>query len=372
MTFQAKYGINAPILAYIGRFIRIGIKGMKTVSSTYLLSFFESCKAQGALEQELLAFVPEGQQALHMPDKRFSTECVVKILAHTQKTTNTPEIGLLAGKNFRPSTFVDVGHALLFCQTLRHVLLVNRRYQPLTQQFGRSNLEVKNGQAWSIWDTGQSDPEYYRNVTDAVMAGHAQFGRWLSWVHNEKINAMHFRHKKPPYAALYEDLFECPILFSQPNNAMIVDAKILDMPLPQANDELLREICERLDTMLLNLETPIAYQDRVSQHIRTVLAQDAPSLTDTATRLGLSERSLRRKLNQEGTSFRKILEHTRRDLCERYISENKLSFTKISERLGYSEQSAFNRAFKAWHGQTPKAYARATMVFDKAFDQLAP
>ncbi|PHR91782.1 MAG: hypothetical protein COA69_11430 [Robiginitomaculum sp.] len=350
----------------------IGLENMKTVSSTYLLSFFETCKAQGASEQELLAFIPEGQQALHKPGKRFSTEYIIKILSHTQRATNTPEIGLLAGKDFRPSTFEDVGHALLFCQTLRHVLLVNRRYQPLTQQFGRSNLEIKNGQAWIIWDAGATNPEYYRNVTDAVMAGYAQFGRWLSWVHDEKINAMHFRHKKPVYAALYEDLFECPILFSQASNAMIVDAKIIDMPLPQANDPMLREICTRLDVLLLNLETPCTYQERVGQYIRTVLAQTTPSLADTATRLGLSERSLRRKLHQENTSFRKILEHTRRDLCEQYMAENKLSFTKISEHLGYSEQSAFNRAFKAWHGQTPKAYARALNVFDKAFDQLAP
>ncbi len=345
---------------------------MKTVSAIYLHHIYDACLEHGALSHELLNFIPGGKKALMKTKARFSTQCVFDILSHSEKQTKKPEIGLLTGQSLRPSSLGDLGHAIMACHSLRQVILINRRYQPLTQQVGRSNLKIMEGKAWLSWECGLSDPEYYRNITDTVMANHVQFARWLSWVHNKEVHGVYFRHARPAYADLYTKIFECPIHFGQAQDAMVFDVEAIDLPLPQPNPKMLREVCLRLDTALLDLKEPSTCRERLAKFISSNLMFGTPTIKQAAQNFGMSERSLRRSLSEEGTSFRSVLEKIRQELCENLMAEGDLSLADIAERLGYSEQSAFNRAFKSWHEQSPKAYLRAQKYFNEAFAQLAP
>ncbi len=111
---------------------------MKTVSSTYLLHIYRACLEQGMVDTALLAFIPGGLKNMQNADLRFSVQCMLQILTHTAQYLSKPEIGLRVGAALRPSAFGDVGHALMLCKSLRHVIAVNRLYQPLTQQIGNS------------------------------------------------------------------------------------------------------------------------------------------------------------------------------------------------------------------------------------------
>lgn len=332
---------------------------MQTIASPYLLNFFETCIAQGAKERDLLAFIPGGKKALNTLRMRFPVHCLVNILAHTEQVTNTPEIGLLAAKKIIPSSFVDIGNAIMFCQTLRQAILLNCQYQAITQQIGRVSLEVQHDKACLHWDTGHSDPEHYRHITDAVIAYHIQFARWLDWDINPETDIVHFRHKQPSYADLYTEIFDCPVLFSQPRDIIKSNSATLDAPRPQANASMLANICVRLDAVLGAIEGATTYTARVEQHIRTVLSQHPPTLASTAELFNISERSLHRRLKEEKTNFRTILDTARRQMCEYYMIERELPLSKIANLLGYSEQSSFNRAFKIWYGHTPKQHILA-------------
>ncbi len=345
---------------------------MRTVASNYLLSYYQTCLEAGASADELLPLIHGGEAAMSTPDLRLPAEWVTNILAKTEQLTGNLAIGLLAGKGFRPSTFLDVGHAIMFCRSLRHAILINRRYQIVTQQLGRSNIKIQGKQAWLLWESSTQDPELARNVTDAVMASHAQFGRWLSWVHDKNIIEMHFRHKETSYANKYEELFECPIKFEQEQDAMVVDVEAIDMPLPQANEEMLTIVCQRLDRALLKIESKSSWRDMVSSRIKTSLAQGVPSLETIALQMTIGGRTLRRNLSNEFTSFSIVLQDTRREMCDQFLAQNRLSLAEIAEQLGYSQQSSFNRAFKNWYGETPKAYTQALKTFEVAFKQLAP
>lgn len=342
---------------------------MKSVTSRYLLSFYESCIEQGASKAELLALIPGGLKGLQDPERRFSTKTLVRVVTHSENTTGVHSIGLNAGENFRPDTFGDIGQAIMFCRSLRQVVMVNRCYQPITQQFGRSSLKIKNKEAWILWHCDTA-PEQARVITDAIMANHAQFGRWLTWDHSKKINAMHFRHKKPSYAQLYEELFGCPIYFEQEQDAMVVNFDFIDAPLPQANAGMLAQVRQKLDIQLEALDAPMTCSDQVADYIESVLARGAPTLEGIAAEFRLSPRTLRRRLLNEQSSYRDILETLRHEKCEHYMFDNDVPLFKISELLGYSEQSAFNHAFKTWYGKTPKMYLRALKLFDKSYEQL--
>ncbi|MCF6219558.1 MAG: AraC family transcriptional regulator [Robiginitomaculum sp.] len=306
-----------------------------------------------------------------MSEQRYPIDLIFKILDFAEKTLGKPDIGLLCGTNLRPASLNELGSAIMCCGTLRQVIMLNRRYQILTQQLGRTNLKTNGDQAHLIWEPHYKDAEYGRMVTDVVMAGHAIFGRWLSWVHDKKINAVHFKHARPSYAYKYIEIFDCPVSFGQDENAMLIDVEAIDAPLPQANEKSLAEICQRLDVALANLQPAKPMAEQVSDMLYTEMSNAVPNLEQTARQLGVSPRSLRRSLQAEQTNFRLVLEQTRRTLCAKMMADN-IALLSIADRLGYSQQSAFNRAFKQWFGATPKAYVRAQKDANAAFDQLAP
>ncbi len=354
---------------------------MATTSATYLFSFINTCVSLGASHDDLWALLSGGAKPkeLNNTDQnhgRYPAELILTVLAKAEALSGRPEIGLLCGEQIRPTALMDVGHALLCCATLRQAILTNIRYQPLTQQLGRTSLIVNGEQAWLKWQPKSENPEYGRRITDAVMAGYAGFGRWLSWVHDKKINAVHFRHAKPSYADLYARIFDCPVLFGQKDNALLIDLETIEALLPQANAGVLAEICARLDIKLAKLEHTGSFSELVTKILRMGVLQkgreDGPfDLTQTARNIGVSPRSLRRALAEEGTSFRALLQQIRRNLCENLLAEN-MPLGQIAESLGYSQQSAFNRAFKAWYGATPKAHVKAHKTAALIFDQLAP
>ncbi|PHR55194.1 MAG: hypothetical protein COA43_15690 [Robiginitomaculum sp.] len=341
---------------------------MKAMSSELLLSFAQTCLSQGVDEYELFKLIPGGWPALNTHGTWFDISVLKKVFSLTASTLNLPHIGLIAGQNHQLSVFQDMGRAYMFCRSLQEIVTIATRYQPIYQQFGKTYFKTTGSLTAIIWDIGTADVEDSRVLTDAAMANHMLFGRRLNWDPAQNAHAIHFCHKAPIYASAYEDFFQCPVLFSQKQNAIILSTKTFIAPLAQPNDNLLHEMCLRLDKALLSLENTTTITTNVSQYLRNVLSLGAPTLAQTAQELGLSERSLRRRLMENGTCFRVLLEHTRRELCQDFLQDQSLSFTKIGERLGYSEQSAFNRAFKNWYGLTPKRYAKKLHAFDKIID----
>ena len=333
---------------------------MGTVSSRYLRSYFDSCVAKGAEEAHLIELIGDGPTPFANPARRFPNETVIEMLHLAERQTGDTAVGLHAGCDFRPSTFLDIGMAFVSAATLRQALAVNEKYQALTQQLGKTHLAVSKHKATITWRPYVDDPERMRHVTEAVFAGYAVFGRWLTWLYDKEIAAMRFRHARPAHADLCDSLFSCETQYDERLDIMELDPALADMPLPQSNPDLLAIMCARLDKALAELDRPVSAQAGTFQCIQSMLSAGAPSLESVAKALGFSERTLRRRLSQEGTSFRSVLEAARKDACDVYIRERKKSIAEIAQALGYSEQSAFTRAFKKWYGRPPSAYIRSS------------
>ena len=333
---------------------------MGTVSSRYLRSYFDSCVAKGAAEARLIELIGDGPAPFANPARRFPNETVIDMLHLAEQDTGDTAVGLQAGCDFRPATFLDIGLAFVSAATLRQALDVNEKYQPLTQQLGKTNFAVSRDKATITWRPYIDDPERMRPVTEAVFAGYAVFGRWLTWLYDQEIAAMRFRHARPPHASLCDSLFSCETQYDARLDVMELDPALADMPLPQSNPDLLDIMCARLDRALAEMNRPLSAEAGTFQCIQSMLSAGALSLKSVAEALGYSERTLRRRLSQEGTSFRSVLEAARKDACDVYIRERKKSIAEIAQALGYSEQSAFTRAFKKWYGSSPSAFIRAS------------
>lgn len=168
-----------------------------------------------------------------------------------------------------------------------------------------------------------------------------------------------FAHQRSGDIEAFEHYFGCPVKFGCWENIVELKPADLRLPLKEADDRLvvlLRGLCD--DILSRNAELPVSLTDRLAPLITDRLSKGEAKLELVARELGMSPRSLSRRLAEADTSFNRIVEDLRRELSSKYLHESELGVTQISFLLGYSDVSSFNHAFKRWTGQTPSAFRR--------------
>jgi len=332
---------------------------MRTTSSTYLKGVFEGCLNFGAPEGALLRLIEGGRQGLDNPSRRYPARLLAEILNMAVEATEHQGMGVQVGTAIRPEVLLDIGYAFPFCQDIREVMAVNQTYQPLIQQNGRTTLVMRDKAAWIDWQPHYKDAEFYRYFVEMIFAGYASIGRWLLWGKDNPVLSVHFRHSEPRNTVMHKAVFADNIHFNAPHDAIEFMAHTVDVPMPNRNSDMLAFLRRRLDVQLDEFQNPIDIVIETQRCIQTSLVNGRPIIGDIAAILGMSERSLRRHLAAYGESFRSVLERARKDSCEIYLREGKYGQAEIAQLLGFSDQSAYSRAFKTWFGKTPRQYQAA-------------
>jgi AraC-like DNA-binding protein len=175
-----------------------------------------------------------------------------------------------------------------------------------------------------------------------------------------------FAHPAPPDPGPYERFFDGPVRFGQPSTVMHLVPAQLAMPIPRADPvlgSLLREAASRA-LAEVGSATPATAPTSLAGQLRDIMAEELqrggpPGVAAIARRLGMSTRTLRRRLDEEGGSFRELVDDIRADLARGYLADLRLPVSEVAFLLGFSELSAFHRAFRRWEGTTPAAYRQA-------------
>ncbi|MBI3179918.1 MAG: AraC family transcriptional regulator [Deltaproteobacteria bacterium] len=164
-----------------------------------------------------------------------------------------------------------------------------------------------------------------------------------------------FAHPAPADDSELRAYFRTPLEFGRGSNGLAVSNADLDRPLPRRDDQLLAYLEEQATAMLSERPTD-DFWPALRRHIRDVLPDGTPRLSDVAHRMAMSARTLQRRLSKSGKSFVDAADDVRRDLACAYLAQHHLSLAEVSFLVGYSEPSAFARAFKRWLGVTPAEY----------------
>ncbi len=331
---------------------------MPTVSTTYLANLIEGCVALGAPQDKLYALVPGGHDALYQPDRRIPAEVTARVLNAAADATGIDSIGLQVGMQFRPATFLDIGYALAAASTIREALEINMRYQPLTQEAARTRLEVDRKEARILLEPAFADAGDFRRVTEAILAGYASIGRWLLWDQVRPVAAVQFRHSRPSEetCGIYASIFGEKVSFDGPVDMMVIDAGLVSRPLPNSNPALVQLLTGRLNARLAAYRAGSSLRMLVISGLHRQIRQGKPNLDETARLLGMSGRTLRRRLQAEELSYSELLAATRKEAAEVYMHEDKMTLAEMAGLLGYGDQTAFMRAFRDWLGMSPGAY----------------
>jgi AraC-like DNA-binding protein len=152
--------------------------------------------------------------------------------------------------------------------------------------------------------------------------------------------------------------FGCPVTWAAQALEVAFDASLLERPLPRADPHIFGYLARRADELLAHLPAEARAADRARREIGLLLAQGEPRVADVAKRLGLSERTLHRRLQEENTSFAALIDESRRDRAVLLLEDRRLSASEIAFLVGYSEPAPFFRAFRRWTGASPQEYRR--------------
>ncbi len=330
---------------------------MTTVSSRYFNSAIDACVQAGVPREEIADSFPLAQEEIDDPTARISAAKFLELLHFAERYLGEQGVGLEVGKSFRPQTFLDIGYGAIHCENIVDALNFNQKYQRLTQEVGTTKIILEGDTASIIWRPASDDDEYMRPMTDAVFGGYCTMGQWMSWVDMSTIpSVLELRHDTVAYADVFADTLKCDVRFNAPRNALNVPTKVALTPFPQRNPELVRIIASRLDRLLLSLDRGPSMTQKASHILQALLADGDMSSAKLAKLMCTSERTLRRRLKEEGTSYRKLLQDVRKDNCEVHLCDPSVSLTELSQRLGYAEQSSFNSAFIEWFGTTPSKF----------------
>ena len=327
-----------------------------TTSSAYLKNAFEACVALGCSEHDLIIKIPGGHKALARPATRFDSTILIDMLHYAEELSGKVGICALTGGYLRPSAMADLGHAMVASSTLEEMIKMYRVYQPLLLQIGETDVSKRGDRAYVTWKTDIKEPEYLRPYVEKFFGGVAAFGRWVTWDQDMQIIGMHFRHSEPADLTAYEDIFRCPLYFNADEDIMEVPRGLVEHDMPQPNPALVANIRQIMDRDLAELETPLTAAREVFQIIRTVLVEGPPTIGRVADLYGTTERTLRRRLKDEGTTYRNLLEEVRKETCEFELKRGTHCILDLAQSLGYSDQSAFTRAFKDWYDMPPSQY----------------
>lgn len=198
-----------------------------------------------------------------------------------------------------------------------------------------------------------------RHVVDYFVSSSLSLSRATS---NEKTQylSVHFKHDGGPNPAFYDEFLQSHCCFLQPSNKITVDLEGLRQASAYRDPRLKKILEEHADQVLQSLSTSDELVESVRRYIIEHLPHGAPSLKEICEHLGQNERSFQRALSKLGVNFQEMVDDLRRRMALEYL-RNDYNFLDIAMMLGYSEQSAFHRAFKRWTGMPPSKYRRTML-----------
>lgn len=293
------------------------------------------------------------------PRARLSIPRYMRLGYSAIQLCGEPGLGLLMGQYSRLSQVGLAGVTAAQAPTVREAARALIRFEPLyaANYRGQSSLHEDQQGAWLRFYSISPYNAYNRFVVDSVLASWVQ---QLSRLAHQALPVEKVQIEFPPpaYAPQYSALFACPVEFASEHNQLRLNQQSLNLRNPEHCPSTWRHLLEICERELQQMTRTRSLRERIAQLLGPLLHGHEPDLAEVAARLQLPTWTLRRKLAEEGTQFRSILNDTRRDLAMAYIRDTELAFGEIAYLLGFASAEAFQRAFKRWNQQTPGEYRR--------------
>lgn len=328
-------------------YARDRLQGMVPQSLLQVLATYLS--AQGVPPREI---IPK-RFPLDTPQNfgRVSAEDYCLLLIKAAERLHDPLLGLHLGQAIHPSQLGALGYVLLACENLGAALMRIQRYHRLVHDINPiEHVVTDDGHLELRWGVAHGKPGALHD--EVGITGIVQFGRDLCGQHLP-LSAVDFVNPPPTDIRPYTRYFGCPVRFAQPITRLVIPLSTLAAPLKQADPTLRRLMEEQVDAAMAQLPQAGDLGEMTRRLVAHLAPHGLPELDQVAAELRLSPRVLYRRLAEQGLTFRELREAALQQLAELHLADARLTLAEVSALLGYTEQSAFTRAFKRWTGVSP-------------------
>lgn len=299
---------------------------------------------------------PAGLAAADLADPALTVPFAVfeQLVRGALTLSQEPALGLFVGERLAPTTHGVLGDAVISSGTVREAIAMFERFVPLRLPLVTMTLETTGTRARLCIAETCPLGEIQRPVLEAVVLSVKNALEAIT-LGASRIAAVGFAFDAPDYAALAREVLRCPVRYGQDWTGFHLPLSLLDQPLRAADPVAFREaagICQR-ERDKLTAQTTLAARVQ-----RLMLEQPSgfPSLAVTARLLRIPARTLHRRLEEEGTSFKRLLEDVRHTLALAHLRQGRFTIEEIAYALGYSDIANFRRAFKRWESKPPSAF----------------
>lgn len=324
-----------------------------------LLRMLVAEAARGGVDvSDLLAAHGVTAAALADDERRMPHDLLLTLWQELPRRLGDAAFGLHLAQQHRPGAFDLIDFAVLNAPDLGGCIRRVLRYQRIAHDAAGLRLELDDRHARVVHLLPAPDrADALRHVSEWALALVLGYGRRL--VGALAPVAVHLAHPAPADRSPHEHLFAAPLHFAAARSELVFLRGELARPALAGDPELGRLLVRHADERLARLPGEATLIDRVRQAVAAGLEDGAPEAPTVARALGLSERSFFRRLREQGTSFHALVEQVRRERALQHMRDPRLSLSQIAFLLGYSEVSAFHRAFRRWTGESPSAHRRA-------------
>ncbi len=323
-----------------------------TMSASLLVRILRAAANEGANRTQLLATVGIDPVRLRNPLSRFSSAIALRFFVALERHFGDPAITLRIGEKASMQNFSDLGYSTRLAPNLAAVIDANIRIQALRQTMFRPVFDAEAKPPTLRWMVYPDAVDSYAPLVEFSVATYARLARQVLG-EAPLLHSVDFQHKARFALEQYERAFGCPVRFSMPETRMELTARQIFRQSPFANAALLEAATDRYRTPAEWIAQGLRHTGHSYFYLSNELDKSPPTLDRMASSFGMTERSLRRKLVEEGHPFRHLLDRVRKDMCSLYRMEGKRSLSEIALLLGFSDLSAFSRSYKRWHGVSP-------------------
>ena len=300
---------------------------------------------------------------LRSPKTRVSLNQIIQCYRNAIRLSLDPFFAYHTGLHFHISTYGMYGFAILCSTDFRQAARFVEQYQQLVTAEADSRFkEEADYAAWAVEPAPlpSIDAEPYKFIVELYFGTVVSLSRDImgqAFIPRE----LHVTYNSAADTKSSADVFGCPVLFGHTENAVVLDKQWLDGPAELGNEITYREVLRLCGRLLEEMQLKIGIAGRVREVLLTNQAQPT-SFDAIARRLKMSPRTLKRRLREESTSYRKIVDELRTQLAIKYLRDTDLTLEDIASSLGYRDATNFQHAFRRWTKKTPGEFKRASKI----------
>jgi AraC-like DNA-binding protein len=322
------------------------------ISVAATTGLLEIIKNAGADPDQVLCRVGLDRAALSNMEGFIPCSVFARMLEEAARATGDPFFGLHFGERFNPKNIGPLTYVVLNSPTIAVADEHVARYFQLYNQAAKAFFTVEGQRAYLqsvLVDLDIRTPRQQNEYGMVIRLNTIRMMVGSQWAPIE----VRFAHEAPEDVSEHLRIFGAPVLFGYSTNAFVIEREFLERQIPAADRRLYRIMKRYLEQVLAEMPPEDGLLASVRRGIAESMREGEPNLARVAKKMAMSPRTLQRQLKERDMEFKKLVENTRRQFALNYLKNRRNTLTEIAFLLGYSDASAFTRAFRRWTGSPP-------------------